>query len=43
MLVALIDSLKGVKRLILVGDFRKLSPIGAGRPFVDIVNYLQPE
>lgn len=39
---ALLDSLKGVHRLILVGDTRQLPPIGAGRPFVDIVNRLIP-
>jgi hypothetical protein len=40
MLASLIDSLKGVERLILVGDPRQLPPIGAGRPFVDIVAHL---
>lgn len=40
MLGALMDALQGVERLILVGDPRQLSPIGAGRPFVDIVRYL---
>ncbi len=39
---ALFDSLKGVDRLILVGDPRQLPPIGAGRPFVDIVSHLAP-
>lgn len=43
MLGALIDSLKGVDRLILIGDPRQLPPIGAGRPFVDIVSELAPE
>ena len=43
MLAALIESLTGVDRLILVGDPRQLPPIGAGRPFVDIVNYLKPD
>jgi AAA domain len=43
MLAALLDALKGVKRLILVGDPRQLPPIGPGRPFVDIVNLLQPD
>ena len=37
MLAALIQALKGVHRLILIGDPRQLPPIGAGRPFVDIV------
>ena len=43
MLGALIQALKGVHRLILIGDPRQLPPIGAGRPFVDIVNRLAPE
>ncbi len=30
-------------RLILVGDPRQLPPIGAGRPFVDIVRQLAPD
>src|SRR5438094_5330014 len=42
MLAALIDSLKGVDRFILVGDPRQLPPIGAGRPFFDIVEQLKP-
>ncbi len=42
MLGALVDSLMGVKRLILVGDPRQLPPIGAGRPFVDIISELAP-
>lgn len=41
-LAALIDSLKNVDRLVLVGDPRQLPPIGAGRPFVDIVSELEP-
>lgn len=40
---ALIQALKGTHRLILIGDPRQLPPIGAGRPFVDIVNYLAPK
>ena len=40
---AVLDALKGVERLILVGDPRQLPPIGAGRPFLDIVRQLQPE
>lgn len=43
MLGALLQALKGVHRLILIGDPRQLPPIGAGRPFVDIVNHLAPE
>jgi ATP-dependent exoDNAse (exonuclease V) alpha subunit len=41
-LAALIDSLTNVERLVLVGDPRQLPPIGAGRPFVDIVKELEP-
>lgn len=43
MLAATLSALNGVKRLILVGDHRQLPPIGAGRPFVDIVEWLKPE
>ena len=43
MLAATLSALEGVKRLILVGDHRQLPPIGAGRPFVDIVEWLKPE
>lgn len=43
MLAALLESLKGVQRFILVGDHRQLPPIGPGRPFVDVVNHLKPE
>jgi hypothetical protein len=43
MLGALIQALKGVHRLILIGDPRQLPPIGAGRPFADIVKYLAAE
>ena len=42
-LAALIDSLSNVERLVLVGDPRQLPPIGAGRPFVDVVRELEPE
>ncbi|GIW53803.1 MAG: hypothetical protein KatS3mg082_0207 [Nitrospiraceae bacterium] len=42
-LAALIDSLSNVERLVLVGDPRQLPPMGAGRPFVDIVRELKPE
>mgnify|MGYP000899676755 CR=1 FL=1 len=42
-LAALLDSLTGVDRFILVGDYRQLPPIGSGRPFVDIYHYLQNE
>jgi hypothetical protein len=43
MLGALIQALKGVHRLILIGDPRQLPPIGAGRPFVDIAKHLAPD
>ena len=43
MLAALLEALKGVHRLIFIGDPRQLPPIGAGRPFVDIVKHLAPE
>ncbi|MFF8093843.1 AAA family ATPase [Streptomyces sp. NPDC016675] len=42
MLAATLDSFTGVTRLILVGDPRQLPPIGAGRPFVDLVDKLRP-
>lgn len=42
MLAALLESLSGVERLILAGDLKQLPPIGAGRPFVDIVERLKP-
>lgn len=40
MLAALLDALTGVDRLILCGDHRQLPPIGAGRPFADLVRHL---
>jgi hypothetical protein len=43
MLAATMSAVEGVKRLILVGDHRQLPPIGAGRPFVDIVEWLKPD
>ena len=42
MLAATLDSIAAAKRLILVGDPQQLPPIGAGRPFVDLVNRLKP-
>lgn len=43
MLAAALDSFRGIKRLVFVGDPRQLPPIGAGRPFVDLVNELRPD
>lgn len=37
---ALMQTLKLAKRIIFVGDPNQLPPIGAGRPFVDLVNLL---
>ncbi len=37
---AVLDAVTNVQRLILVGDPRQLPPIGAGRPFVDLVAFL---
>jgi hypothetical protein len=42
MLAATLSAIEGVKRLVLVGDHRQLPPIGPGRPFVDIVEWLRP-
>jgi len=42
-LASVIDAVKGVERFILVGDPRQLPPIGAGRPFLDIVQRLSPK
>lgn len=42
MMGALLDALQGVKRFIFVGDPAQLPPIGAGRPFVDIIAKLRP-
>ncbi|MEQ8835642.1 MAG: AAA family ATPase [Lacipirellulaceae bacterium] len=42
-LAALLSGLRGVERLVLVGDPQQLPPIGAGRPFVDIVRILRPD
>ncbi|WP_439868025.1 AAA family ATPase [Pseudomonas syringae] len=43
MIGALFDALQGVKRFIFVGDPAQLPPIGAGRPFVDIIAKLRPD
>lgn len=40
MLGALLDAIQTSKRIIFVGDNNQLPPIGAGRPFVDIIQYL---
>lgn len=42
-LAGLLDAVESVDRLVLVGDPKQLPPIGAGRPYVDIVNFLKPE
>jgi ATP-dependent exoDNAse (exonuclease V) alpha subunit len=42
-LAALFDALGPIDRLILVGDYRQLPPIGTGRPFFDIIQKLKPE
>jgi hypothetical protein len=39
-LAAVLDALIAPDRLILVGDPRQLPPIGAGRPFVDLITKL---
>ena len=41
MLGALLNAMHKVERLILVGDPAQLPPIGAGRPFVDIIAELR--
>lgn len=43
MMAALLEGISGVHRLIFVGDSRQLPPIGAGRPFVDIIAQLAPD
>ena len=40
MMGALMLALGRAERIILVGDPKQLPPIGAGRPFVDLVNHL---
>lgn len=40
MLAALIEALIDPHRIILCGDHRQLPPIGAGRPFADLVAHL---
>ena len=41
-IAALLDGLSDVDRYVFVGDPSQLPPIGAGRPFVDLVNALRP-
>jgi hypothetical protein len=43
MLAATIDALGEVDRLILCGDPRQLPPIGAGRPFADLLAFLRTD
>lgn len=40
---ALIQAIGTVKRIIFVGDPNQLPPIGAGKPFVDLVNLLKED
>lgn len=40
---ALLQSLKSASRIIFVGDPNQLPPIGAGRPFVDLVRFLNKD
>lgn len=42
-LAAVLDKLGPMDRIILVGDYRQLPPIGSGRPFVDIVSVIKPK
>lgn len=41
MMGALLSAIGSAKRIIFVGDPHQLPPIGAGRPFVDLVNILK--
>lgn len=43
MLAAIVDAIPENCRLILVGDPNQLPPIGAGCPFVDVIEYLKRE
>lgn len=40
---AMMQALGSAKRIIFVGDPNQLPPIGAGRPFVDLVNLLRED
>lgn len=40
---ALLQALSKAPRIIFVGDPNQLPPIGAGRPFTDLVNYLRKD
>ena len=40
---ALLQTIAGAKRIIIVGDPNQLPPIGAGKPFVDLVNLLRED
>ncbi len=42
-LAAIFDNLGAMDRIILVGDYRQLPPIGTGRPFGDIIQVLKPD
>lgn len=39
----LLQALKKAQRIIFVGNPKQLPPIGAGRPFVDLVNHLKKD
>jgi hypothetical protein len=43
MLAALLEAIRRPDRLILCGDHRQLPPIGAGRPFADLVAHLREQ
>lgn len=40
---ALLEAISKAKRIIFVGDPNQLPPIGAGKPFVDLVNLLRED
>lgn len=42
-LASVLDALGPTERIILVGDYRQLPPIGTGRPFVDIIREIRPK